>query len=223
MLNIQELKKEIKNKFSSPFTKKHLVFFLLYAGLLIAGVGRWISVETAILLSLVDILLWKIVVGLSWTNVIYLLAGLGEFFVLSLFLRRPFLLLFLILFLIILFRKLFFTADKWRIIANYYLCFWGIFISLALYYFLNLPFWLGLIFYLITLFIFFYLYLLPSQQKFNKQHLILLLLSVEIYWLFSFLALPVPFSAVLLFIHYYLFILFSRRLKGKTDIISASS
>ncbi|MGB9726606.1 MAG: hypothetical protein ACPLXB_00700 [Minisyncoccia bacterium] len=190
----------------SPF-KKNLFFFLIYSLTLIFLVlfshDFW-----WIFLGLLAIFLWKIFSGLSWLNFNFFLLSLLLTKVLALFFN-PFWLLIVILFLLfLLFRKIFYKSFLqsylWRYLAFYYLFFFWLLASLGLYFFLNLSFSLSFIFFILGIIVFSLIYFAIEEKPFFPNGLIITLLNTEIFWLISYLSLPLSFLALLLFLNYWI-------------------
>lgn len=200
---IQSLLAKIKKTLKDSSLVKQFIFFLIYT-VFVFLFCIVPNLNSFLLATILLIIFWKIFLGLSWVNVIYLFLGIGEFKLLSLSIRPFIVLIGLAFFILFFFQKLFSPLeDYWRKVINFYLVFFWIFIAYSLYFYLNLPFWFSLLFYLLGLFLFLYLYFLFCEQIFNSKHLILLILGGEIYWLWLYLSLPLNLITFVLFFHYY--------------------
>lgn len=199
----------------SPF-KKNLFFFLLYSLALIFLVlfnhDFW-----WIFLGLLAIVLWKIFFGLSWLNFNFFLLGLLLIKILSTFFNPFWLFIIGVFLLFLLFKKIFYKSFLqsylWRYLSFYYLFFFWILASFGLYFFLNLSFILGFVFYLLGIIIFSLMYFAIEEKPFLPNGLIIVLLNTEIFWLMSYLTLPLSFLALLVFLNYWVILHLSYKIK----------
>jgi hypothetical protein len=210
--------KKLKAQFSKYFkleTKKNLFFFFFYSLFLILSVF-FPSSPSLIFLGILTIFLWKIFYGLSWLNFNFFLFGLFEIKILASFLNPFWLFVFALVLVYLLFKKIFSfcieETNRFKLFSFYYLFFFWVLISLGIYFFLNLPFIFSFLLFALGILIYSLIYFLIEEKAFYPNGLILILTNLEIFWLISYLNLPVSFLSIILFLNYWLTIYFFLKL-----------
>lgn len=188
---------QLKDFFSLLGMKKFF-FFLLFGFCLTSGVFYFFSFFPAVVLCLAAVLLWKTFLGLSWFNFAFLCFAVLETNILAQFVKTGWVFVFILFFLALLFQKIFAGEAKehgqpdksryWHEILFYYLLLFWIIASYGIYFFLNYPFWVGLLVYVSGLALFIYFYLLYADialAKFLPPFLSLVLINLELFLLLS--------------------------------------
>ncbi|OQA44385.1 MAG: hypothetical protein BWY48_00131 [Parcubacteria group bacterium ADurb.Bin305] len=186
---------------------KNYFFFLLViilTGIVAINRLNWFLV---LLLALTLTLFWKIFSGLSWFNVCLIVLGLLEISLITLFFQPIFVYLIALIFLVILFYKLFSPQEKLgRYLSFYFLHFFWIIDISSLYFLRNQSFWWSYLLYGVGVGLITFLYLLDSISDSSwliLTFLVITLVSLELFWLISFLSLPLFLSSLLTFINYW--------------------
>lgn len=211
----QQAKVLINFNWLSSVNKKDFLFFLIFVSFfslaLFTGKFIWFF------LSLLSVIFWKIISGLSWLNFDYLLLSLFLLGYAGIFINRFFVILITFFLLILLFNKIFNLNFKktnfFRLVTFYYLFFLFIFDALSTYFFLNLSFAFSISFFILGLIVFSLIYFLIKNRKFFPSGLFIVLVNTEIFWLISYLNLSVPFLSLILFLNYWLSLYYSYRFK----------
>jgi len=153
-----------------------------------------------LILSTFLVLIWKLLLGLSWVNFLYLLIGGIEInILLSIF--HPIYLSFFVLILSYLLYKKIFSSNKrfWKYFLFHCLLLGWIILSLGLYFFNSFPFGIAFLMYLGGMIVFFPLALLIQGNKISSEYLVLILILGEFFWLSSYLSIKIPLLSLLLF------------------------
>lgn len=189
-------------------------FFLLYSLCLIASIAFSLPFFQTVFLCLLIIFLWKIILGLSWFNFIFLFLGFLEANIL-IFCVKPFwVIIFVLVFLGLFWKKLFFPLPKenyWRDVLFYYIFLIWIIISYGFYFFFNYPFLVGFLAYALGLIIFSYFYFLSSNISFPDflpSFFVLILINLEFFLLLSYLSLSTLVLSILAILFFRLLIYF---------------
>lgn len=214
-------------KFLLSLEVKTLFFFILYAVALLGSIIFNCNFTSAILICLVIVLLWKIILGISWVNFFFLNIAFIEANVLKSFLKLSWSLVFIFLFFFFFWQKCFaskknlpkknYLEDKkqgclvligfspmekyWREVLFYYLFLIWIIIAYGVYIFLNHSFSVSFIIYLLGLIIFLGLYFKFSNitsLNLLLSFFILLLVNLEFFILFSYLSISVLAMSLLM-------------------------
>lgn len=206
---------KIKN-FLSSLELKIFVFFILYVGFLLESVIFSLRFSYAILIGLLIILFWKILLGISWVNFSFLFICFFEANIINFFIKPFWAVLFVLLFLFFFWERCFSDKIKnqslesngnkltllasskkekyWRDIIFYYLFLGWIVISYGSYFFLNYSFGASFLMYMLGLVFFSYLHFLFLNIPFVNfwlSFLVLILINLEFFLLFSYLSLSV--------------------------------
>lgn len=210
-------------KFLFSLETKVLFFFTLYIIALFGSAIFPFNFFYAILTCLLIIVLWKIVLGLSWVNFAFLFFAFLEVNVIKAFFRPFWVIIFIFLFLFFFWQKCFAYKNNknserksfdcltnlacskmekyWREILFYYLFLTWIIIAYGLYFFLNYFFSISFLIYFSGLMIFANLYLVFSNVRCSNYLVsfwILLLVNLQFFVLFSYLSLNVLILSLLL-------------------------
>ncbi len=174
-----------------------ILFFLI-----VLSWGGIIYLSQSFLLFILFILLvfiWKLLLGLSWVNFIYLLIGGIEVRILLGMLHPIWLSFFALILSYFLFKKIF-SSDKifWKYCLFHYLLLSWIILSLGLYFFNSFPFGVTFLMYLGGMTVFFPLALLIRGSRVSSEYLILVLIVGEFFWLSSYLSIKIPLLSLLL-------------------------
>jgi len=116
------------------------LFFLVYSLCLIGSILFSLNLFQSILLCSLIIFLWKLFLGLSWFNFVFLFLAFLEANTLILYVKPSWVICFIIVFLCLFGKKLFFSRSKgksWQEPLFYYLFLFWVFISYGFYFFLN--------------------------------------------------------------------------------------
>ena len=174
---------------------RKFLFFLLYSFCLISSILFSLSFFQSIFICFLLIFLWKVFLGLSWFNFIFLFLASLEANILVLFVKPLWVIGFILIFLGLFWKKLFpsFPREKyWQELLFYYLFLFWIIISYSLYFFLNYPFWIGFLVYALGLvgFSYFYFFSIGTLRlEFIPSFLVLILVNLEFFLLLSYLSL----------------------------------
>jgi hypothetical protein len=218
---------------SSSLGLKTFVFFILYAGFLLGSIVFSLRFSYAILIGFLIILFWKILLGMSWVNFSFLFICFFEANIINFFIKPLWVVLFVLLFLFFFWRrcfsnkiknqglesngnKLIFIASSkkekhWRDIIFYYLFLGWIVISYGSYFFLNYSFGISFLMYILGLAFFSYLYFLflnISFINFWLSFLVLILINLEFFLLFSYLSSSVLVLSIFLLLIFRFFAYF---------------
>jgi len=170
-----------------------IFFFLLYSFCLIGSILFPLNLFQSIFLCFLIIFLWKLFLGLSWFNFVFLFLAFLEANILILYVKPLWVIGFILVFLCLFGKKLFFHSLKrknWQEPLFYYLFLFWVIISYSLYFFLNYPFWVGFLIYTLGLIVFSYFYffsintLLPD---FLPSFFVLILINLEFFLLLSYI------------------------------------
>jgi len=185
--------------------KKELFFFFLYFLLSFLFIFlRW-PLLIGIFLLILAVFFWKVTVGLSWLNLIYLILGAIEAKILFFWLKPFWLLIFFLGLVYLFFLKIPMNKKSANQIISVYLLAGWIVISYGLYFYLNYYFILSFLFYLVGLAVFSYFNFLSGDKFVPLNYLAFLLVNLEVYWLLSYLSLGVLQIAALSVFGYYFF------------------
>ncbi|MGB9680664.1 MAG: hypothetical protein ACPLXL_01820 [Minisyncoccia bacterium] len=206
----------MKEKILNLLNLREIIFFFLYFSLLTYFLLFFKGFSLLAFLMIIFLLvLWKALKGLSWINFLSLFLIAFELLFLVSWLNRVlvFLIGFLLFFLF--FRKYLLPVENQKIWREYLLTtlLWlWIASSYSLYFFAGKPFIFSFIFYFFGLFIFLAFYFFFQYEDFSlfneKTRSIffsLLLINLEIFWLLSFLSLPLLVLSGLDLMFFYLF------------------
>ena len=184
---------------------KSIFFYSLYA--LVSAIFIFLlgTPTKGIISVTITVLLWKIVVGMSWLNFSYLLLGYLEMRVLANWFNVWWLIPLLVILLILFFKKIITDNKKSSQFLSYFISTGWILISYGLYFYLNQPFFISLMIYLGGLILISYLNFLNLDKEISINFLIYLLINLEIYCLLSYLSLNgLQFGALILLLQYFL-------------------
>lgn len=213
---------KIKN-FLSSLELKIFVFFILYIGFLLGSIIFPLPFSYAILVGSLIILFWKILLGISWVNFSFLFLCFFEVNIIIFFIKPLWVVFFVLLFLFFFWKrcfsdriknqslesngnKLVFLASSrkekyWRDVIFYYLFLGWIIISYSSYFFLNYSFGVSFLIYILGLTFFSYLHFFFSNIPFINfwlSFLVLILINLEFFLLFSYLSLSVLILSIFL-------------------------
>lgn len=180
----------VKDFFSFLGIRKFL-FFLLFSFCLISSIFYSLSFLQSVFLCCLVVFLWKIFLGLSWFNFIFLFLSFFEANILVFFVKPLWVIGFILIFLGLFWRKLFFPSSKekyWQELLFYYLFLFWIIISYGCYFFLNYPFLVGFLVYALGLIGFSYFYFFVTETLrpgFLPSFLILILINLEFFLFLS--------------------------------------
>ena len=169
-------------------------FFLVYSLSLIGSILFSLNLFQSILLCFLIIFLWKLFLGLSWFNFIFLFLAFLEANILILYAKPLWVIGFILVFLYLFGKKLFFSLSKvksWQEPLFYYLFSFWVFISYGFYFFLNYPFWVAFLTYALGLIVFSYFYFFSintSLPDFLPSFFVLILINLEFFLLLSYLS-----------------------------------
>jgi len=173
---------------------KMIFFFLLYSFCLIGSILFSLNLFQSILLCFLIIFLWKLFLGLSWFNCVFLFLAFLEANILILYVKPLWIIGFILVFLYLFGKKLFFSSSKgisWQEPLFYYLFLCWTIISYSFYFFLNYPFWIGFLSYALGLIVFSYFYFFSiniSFPDFLPSFFVLILINLESFLLLSYLS-----------------------------------
>ncbi len=213
----------MKEKILTLLNLREILFFFFYFSFLAYSLLAFKGFSFfAFFIIFFLLILWKVLRGLSWINFLSLFLIAFELLFLASWLDK--ILVFFIGFLIffIFFKKYFLPLENQKIWREYLLAilflFW-IVNSYALY-FLNKPLIFSFLFYAFGLLIFLSLYFFFQYENFSLFNektrsifLSLLLINLEIFWLLSFLNLPLLILSGLSLSFFYLFFHYKYLLK----------
>ena len=180
----------VKDFFSFLGIRKFL-FFLLFSFCLISSIFYSLSFLQSVFLCCLVVFLWKIFLGLSWFNFIFLFLSFFEANILVFFVKPLWVIGFILIFLGLFWRKLFFPSSKekyWQELLFYYLFLFWIIISYGCYFFLNYSFLVGFLVYALGLIGFSYFYFFVTEilrPGFLPSFLILILINLEFFLFLS--------------------------------------
>ena len=184
---------------------KSIFFYGLYA--LVSAIFIFLlrAPVKGIISITITVLLWKIVVGMSWLNFSYLLLGYLEMRVLANWFNVWWLIPLFVILLILFFKKIITDNKKSSQFLSYFISTGWILVSYGLYFYLNQPFFVSLMIYLGGLVLISYLNFLNLDKEISINFLIYLLINLEIYCLLSYLSLNgLQFGALILLLQYFL-------------------
>jgi len=170
-----------------------IFFFLLYSFCLIGSILFPLNLFQSIFLCFLIIFLWKLFLGLSWFNFVFLFLAFLEANILILYVKPLWVIGFILVFLCLFGKKLFFPSLKrknWQEPLFYYLFLFWVIISYSLYFFLNYPFWVGFLIYTLGLIVFSYFYFFSintSLPDFLPSFFVLILINLEFFLLLSYI------------------------------------
>ena len=171
-----------------------VLFFLVYSFCLIGSILFSLNLFQSIFLCFLIIFLWKLFLGLSWFNFVFLFLAFLEANILILYVKPLWVICFIIVFLCLLGKKLFFSLSKGKSLQEplfYYLFLFWAFISYGFYFFLNYPFLVGFLTYALGLIVFSYFYFFSintSLPDFLPSFFVLILINLEFFLLLSYLS-----------------------------------
>ena len=206
--------------FFSFFGIKMIFFFLLYSFCLIGSILFSLNLFQSILLCFLIIFLWKLFLGLSWFNFVFLFLAFLEANVLILYTKPLWVIGFILVFLCLFGRKLFFSSSKEKNLSEplfYYLFLCWAIISYSFYFFLNYPFCIGFSSYALGLMSFSSFYLFSINASFSDvlpSFFVLILINLESFLLlsyFSFSTLVLGILSILVFHFVIYFFLYNRK------------
>jgi len=179
--------------FFSFFGIKIIFFFLLYSFCLIGSILFPLNLFQSILLCFLIIFLWKLFLGLSWFNCVFLFLAFLEANILILYVKPLWIIGFILVFLCLFGKKLFSSSKRtsWQEPLFYYLFLCWVIISYSFYFFLNYPFWIGFLSYALGLIVFSYFYFFSintSFPDFLPSFFVLILINLESFLLLSYLS-----------------------------------
>lgn len=170
------------------------LFFLLYSLCLIGSIFFSLSFFQSIFLCFAVIFLWKLFLGLSWFNLAFLFLAFLEVNILALYVKPLWMIGFILIFLYLFWKRLFSPLPKgknWQEILFYYFFLFWIIISYGFYFFLNYPFWVGFLSYVLGLIVFSYFYFFfinIVRRDFLPAFFVLILINLEFFLLLSYLS-----------------------------------
>jgi len=198
------VKNSIKNFFSSLNSSqwRGLIFYSLYFALIFLLIFPSNSFLRGILIILFLTLVWKIIAGVSWLNFSYLLLGYIELRILANWLKPFWLIMIALILLWIFFRKIILNKKSNQVLSYFITTGW-ILMSYGLYFYLNWPFFISFLIYLLGLTLISYLNFLSLEKEISLNYLVYLLLNLEAYWLLSYLSLNgLQFGGLILLLQY---------------------
>jgi hypothetical protein len=196
---------QIKNFFLSLKAPqlKSVIFLSLYIFISVIFLFLASSPLKGIIIIFVAILLWKIMVGLSWLNFCYLLLGYVEMAMLSFWFKQAWLALIFVALIILFFKKIITSDKKSSQFLSYFISTGWILLSYGLYFYLNQPFFVSLIIYLGGLLPISFLNFLILEKERSINYLIYLLINLEAYCLLILLSLNgLQFGSLILLLEY---------------------
>jgi hypothetical protein len=199
---------KLKDFFSLIGIRKFL-FFLIYSICLISSALFALPFFQSICICFLVIFLWKVFLGLSWFNFIFLFLASLESNILVFFVKPLWVIGFILIFLALFWKKLFFPLSKekhWQELLFYYLFLFWIIISYGFYFFLNFPFWIGFLVYALGLIGFSYFYFFSTgalQSDFLPSFLVLILVNLEFFLLLSYLSISTLALGILSILVFY--------------------
>ena len=196
---------QIKNFFLSLKAPqlKSVIFFSLYILISVIFLFLASSPFQGIITIFVAILLWKIMVGLSWLNFCYLLLGYVEMAMLSSWVKQEWLALIFVTLIILCFKKIITNNKKSSQFLSYFISTGWILLSYGLYFYLNQPFFVSFIVYLGGLLPISFLNFLNLEKERSINYLIYLLINLEAYCLLILLSLNgLQFGSLILLLQY---------------------
>ncbi|MFA5392454.1 MAG: hypothetical protein WC306_02035 [Candidatus Paceibacterota bacterium] len=198
------LKNSIKKFFFSLNSSqwREIFFYLLYFVLIFLLVFPSNSLLKGALIILFFSLIWKTIVGMSWLSFSYLLLGYIELRVLANWLKPFWLIIIALILLWLFFRKIILNKKSSQFLSYFITTGW-ILMSYGLYFYLNWPFFVSFLIYLLGLTIVSYLNFLSLEKEISLNYLIYLLLNLEAYWMLSYLSLNgLQFGGLILLFQY---------------------
>ncbi|MGB9763087.1 MAG: hypothetical protein ACPLW7_03640 [Minisyncoccia bacterium] len=180
---------------------KGVFFTLLFFVYLFSSFIFNFSLGLKIIVSIIILLLWKIIQGLSWLNFYFLLFSIFSLSLLSVWFNKIFILVDLFIFVFFLFKKIIYNQTETNNYLFYFSEFNWTLMSYGLYFYGNQFFSLGLIIYLLGISILsFYLFLIQNK-KIQINYWIFILIKVELFLLLSYLSINgFLFSLILTFL-----------------------
>lgn len=165
-----------------------IFFSLLFFSYLVISYLFSFSLGLKIFISILILLLWKLVQGMSWLNFYFLLLSTISLSFLSLWFNKLLLLIEIIIFIILIVKKIIYNQNN----TNHYLLYFSEFnwalMSYGLYFYANQFFAVSLIIFLLGFSILAFYRFLLQNKKIQINFLVFLLISLELYWLFSYLS-----------------------------------
>ena len=198
------LKNSIKKFFSSLGSSqwRGLFFYSLYFVLIFLLIFPPNSFLKGILIILFFTLIWKTIVGMSWLSFSYLLLNYIELRILANWLKPFWLIVIALILLWFFFKKIILNKKSSQFLSYFIITGW-ILMSYGLYFYLNWPFFVSFLIYLLGLILISYLNFMSLEKEISLNYLVYLLLNLEAYWMISYLSLNgLQFGGLILLFQY---------------------
>jgi len=187
---------------SRLLSKKSIFFYSVFSLDLLFNLFFFKSILLSIVLVLLWIFIWKFLMGMSWLNFVYLLLGFFELKMLGLWFNVLWLVFLSIIFLILIFRKIILDKKSNQLLSYFITTGW-ILMSYGLYFYLNWPFTLSFVIYLVGLLLISYFNFLMREKKIAVNYWIFILLNLEFYLILNYLSLNgLQFGSLILLLEY---------------------